>query len=114
MKVFNLYGAMCFMLLSCSPYEQEEWGSVTLNGRRASGFVLILNEGEVIGGHDTCNGWGLSDQPDLIVMDAQECPSDDNTEAYWALARGEGATFTQHGTKLIIKRGEHTGVFQKS
>lgn len=114
MKVLNLYAAICLMLLSCSPNEQEKWASVTIDGRRASGFVLVMKDGEVIGGHDTCNEWGLSDQPGLIVVTAQECPPDDITEAYWALARGERATHTQHGTKLIAKRGEHIGVFQKS
>ena len=75
--------------------------------------MLVMKGGEIIGGHDTCNGWGLSEHPDLLVMTAQECPLDDNTKAYWALARGEGATYAQRGTKLIAKRGAHIGVFHK-
>ena len=112
MKVFSF--VICLMLASCSRSQQEKWTSVTIDARRASGFVLVMQDGEVIGGHDTCNGWGLSDQPGLLVTTAQECPSDENTQAYWALARGEGATYNQQGNKLIAKQGQHIGVFEKS
>ena len=73
-----------------------------------------MKDKKVIGGHDTCNEWGLSDHPGLIVMTAQECPSDDIIKAYWGLARGKKAIYTQHGNKLIAKAGGHIGVFQKA
>jgi len=104
----------CLLLASCLLSQQEEWTSVTIDARSASGFTLVIKDGKVIGGHDTCNGWGLSDQPGLIVMTAQECPSDKNNDAYWALVRGEGATYDPQGAKLIAKQGRHIGVFRRS
>lgn len=105
---------LCFLLASCSLSQQEEWVSVTIDGRPASGFVLAMKDGKVIGGHDSCNGWGLSDQPGLIVSTAQECPSDQRIDAYWALARGETATYDVRETRLVARQGRHVGVFRRS
>ncbi len=75
---------------------------------------MLTRGAKVVGGHDGCNGWGPSEQPALIIMDAQECPPDAHREAYWALARGHGATYLLGKTRLTARHGKHVGVFVKA
>lgn len=105
---------MAFVLLaSCAAQPQERWVSATIDGQRRSDFVLVTSGSEIVGGHDSCNGWGLSDQPGLITIDLEECPQDPVRDAYWAIARGVGATRSQQGNRLVARNAEHVGVFFK-
>lgn len=114
MRAASLHLASCLALLSCTSEKQEKWQSVTIDGKKARDFVLVTRGGEITGGHDACNGWGLSDHPDLIVMEAQECPPDPLRDVYWNLARGAGATYTREGPTLTVRRGKHVAIFQRA
>jgi hypothetical protein len=106
--------ALSMLLGSCGADETERWESVTIDGRSASGFVLVIRAGDVIGGHDQCNGWGLADQPGMIISDAQECPPDPLRDVYWALATGGDASHTRAGNQLIVRTPSHSAVFTRS
>jgi hypothetical protein len=75
--------------------------------------MLVMRNGEVIGGHDGCNGWGLSDQPGLIVSDAQECPPDQMRNVYWLIATGPRTSLTKVGDQLLVRAPGHVGTFRK-
>ena len=103
--------ALSVLLVSCTAQKTERWESSTIDGRRARGFTLAIRGDEVIGGHDGCNGWGISENPDLIVMEAQECPPDPARDAYWILARGKETSYSPQGDKLVARGGPHIGLF---
>jgi hypothetical protein len=105
--------AMSLLLAACTAQEPERWQAVAIDGRPAAGLRLIIRDGKVIGGNDGCNGWSLSDQPGMIVSDAQECPPSATRDAYWTLARGVGATYSRAGGKLVVHTGKHSGVFSR-
>jgi phage terminase large subunit-like protein len=75
---------------------------------------LVTRRDKVIGGHDRCNGWGLADQPGMIVSDAQECPRDPMRDAYWLLATGREASRTRAGSQLIARTPGHAAIFRRS
>jgi hypothetical protein len=103
-------GTLTLSLGSCTQ-QPERWISSTIDDRPTSSFRLVTRGGEVVGGHDGCNGWAVSDQPGLITMDAQECPPDPMRDAYWSLARSNGTTRHREGDKLVARAGGHIGVF---
>lgn len=106
--------AVCCLLAACGHERTERWEAVTIDGRSASGFVLVTRAEIVIGGHDGCNGWGLSNQPGMIVSDAQECPPDPMRDAYWSLATGRGASHTRTGNRLVARAPSHSAVFRRA
>jgi hypothetical protein len=101
---------LVLLLMSCTQ-QAERWVSSTIDGRSTSSFTLVTRGGKIVGGHDGCNGWAISDQPGMITMDAQECPPDPTRDAYWMLARASGTVRHQDGTKLLARAGDHVGVF---
>lgn len=113
-SVVRIIAALSVLLVSCTAQETERWESSTIDGRPASGFVLAMRGGEVVGGHDGCNGWGISEHPDLIVMETEECPPDSTRDVYWVLARGNETAYSRQGSKLIARGGQHTGVFVRA
>jgi hypothetical protein len=102
-----------FLLAACGQGKSERWEAVTIDGRPASGLVLVMRGKAVVGGHDGCNGWGVSDQPGMIVTDAQECPPDPMRDAYWALATGPSATHTRARDQLVARTPNHSAVFRR-
>jgi hypothetical protein len=98
--------------ISCSTPKQENWVSITIDGKAAPGFTLLMEDGRVTGGYDGCNGWGLSFQRGLVVSDSQECPEDPVRTAYWSLARSNGVSYVREGDKLTIRSAKHFGVFK--
>ncbi len=105
---------LSFLLLASCGAAQEKWASATIDGAPRPDFTLVTRGGEIVGGHDGCNGWGRSDQPGLITIDLQECPPDPVRDAYWKLATGEGATFSRDGSRLVARNAGHVGVFDKA
>ena len=104
---------LSLLLLASCDAPQEKWVSATIDGRPRSDFTLVTRGGEIVGGHDGCNGLGRSDQPGLITIDLQECPPDPVRDAYWKVALGEGATLARQGTRLVARQAGHVGVFAK-
>jgi hypothetical protein len=102
--------ALILSLASCAK-QPEKWVSSTIDGRPTSSFALVTRGSEIVGGHDGCNGWAVSDQPGLITMDAQECPPDPMRDAFWALARGSGTTRHREGDRLVARAAGHIGIF---
>jgi hypothetical protein len=105
--------ALCCFLAACGHERTQRWEAVTIDGQPASGFVLVTRNEVVIGGHDGCNGWGLADQPGMIVSDAQECAPDPMRDAYRAVAIGREASHTRAGDQLIARAPGHSAVFGK-
>lgn len=103
---------LCCLLAGCGQAQPQRWEAVTIDGRPASGFVLVTHGDDVVGGHDGCNGWGLADQPGMIVSDAQECPPDPVRDAYWALATGRDASRTRAEDQLIVRAPGHSAIFK--
>jgi hypothetical protein len=99
------------LTLTACAQQPVNWVSATIDGRSTNSFALVTRGGEIIGGHDGCNAWGLSDQPGLITMDAQECPPDTMRDVYWRLARAKEATRNREGHMLVVRAGQHAGIF---
>lgn len=98
----------------CSTHEQENWVSTKIDGRSAPGFTLLIEDGRVTGGYDRFNRWGLSPQRGVVVSDSQECPQDPMRTVYWSFARSNGVSYVREGDKLIVRTGEHFGIFKRS
>lgn len=101
------------LLAACGHPQSQRWEAVTIDGQPASGFVLVTRGDDVVGGHDGCNGWGLADQPGMIVSDAQECPPDPRRDAYWALATGGNASHSRAKDRLIARTPGHSAIFKR-
>lgn len=84
-----------------------------IDGQHKSDFQLVTRGGNIVGGHDSCNGWGRSDQEGLITIDLEECPHDPLRDAYWILATGQGAVITRQPDRLVIRNDGHIGTFVK-
>lgn len=104
--------ALLSCLLAACGQAHERWEAVTIDGQPASGFVLVTRDDDVVGGHDGCNGWGLADQPGMIVSDAHECPPDPMRDAYWAIATRRNDSHLRAGDQLIARTPSHSAVFK--
>ena len=112
--VFTTMIGLSLLLGSCGLPPNERWEAVTIDGQPAPEFVLVTRARKVIGGHDGCNGWGLADQPGMIVSDAQECPPDPMRDVYWLLARGGHRIRTASGNELVIRSNGHCALFRRA
>jgi hypothetical protein len=93
------------------------WEAEILDGQnvRSRGYVIHVKNKAVTSGRDGCNAWGRSDQPGLIVSDAQECPHDPLAPAYWQIADAApfGGRLLADG-RLRVSAGGHKATFRRA
>ncbi len=109
----KLAAFLSFLLASCTLQPTEEWTSISIDRQQSSEFRLVTRGDEFIGGHDSCNEWGRSDQEGLISIDLQGCLPDPLRDTYWTLVAGDRATVTREGARLLVTNNGHSGSFVK-
>ena len=100
--------------------EDGAWLATSFDGRPvASNYYLVsVRHGEVVGGHDDCNGWSYQDtRPDrkgerMIISTAQECPTDEPNRIYWILVHAPKIQLESH-YQMRLSRAGHIGQFRR-
>jgi hypothetical protein len=77
---------LVLLLSGCFGSDQDgNWQVTAINNHpvRDHRFSFHFEAGHVTGGLDGCNRWGRDESnPNMIVLDAKECPQDAETKAY--------------------------------
>ena len=98
------------------PAVDGTWSALSVDGRPVPSrdYSISITGGQVSSGYDGCNGWGVSDHPDLIVVELEECPPNPTRDAYWAAVRGRGSSIElRDDDRLVTGNGRHVAVFSR-
>ncbi|RPF72238.1 hypothetical protein [Aurantiacibacter spongiae] len=101
--------------------ERGTWLALSLNGEdvAARGFLVRVEGGDVVAGHDGCNAWGRTGETDpasgrpITTTTLVACDPIPYQQAYRRLAFGDAAMQVGADGRLALRIGDTAGTFRR-